>query len=451
MSSRYWDSYPSYPKTTRIATEDGIRSRKAGKGFATKWWARHWIQALDSFGWSNRLQRGRSYARSGQVLEYQVQAGEVRARVQGSRKTPYQVTLRLRHLDPAQWDAVLEVLASRAAFAARLLAGEMPEDVEEAFKAAGAALMPASSKELATSCSCPDWANPCKHVAAVHYILAEALDEDPFLVFRLRGRTREQVMEELRARRAGPCPDTPAAEPASEPLPVESAAFWGTCAEGLDLDFSLPPQDGATLLGRGAPGGWASEERLLGLLAPAMRAVAQAARDAVERARSARPDESEPGEAEVPASRQRSARARSNGPSAAKVAQSAKARATRGRIGASATADAPAAPGPLTARASIESQAALAAKRARRPKPAPDAPRTTVERSLAFEFWAALALAAEGNLSQARLSEMTGESIARTRDRLRHLLDEGLLLREGHGRATRYTPTPEGQRVLQGG
>jgi uncharacterized Zn finger protein len=138
-----------------------------------------------------------------------VAAGLVSARVQGSRVRPYRVRLETPVLAPSDWERVEQAMAGRAAFAARLLAGEMPHDIEEAFAAAGVSLFPASPRNLASSCSCPDWSNPCKHVAAVYYLLAEAFDDDPFLIFAWRGRTRGELLARLRTLRGG---DTSPAE-----------------------------------------------------------------------------------------------------------------------------------------------------------------------------------------------------------------------------------------------
>lgn len=269
--SEFWGS-------RRLRAEEGIKP--ARKDFATRWWARRWLEALSRLGGSGRLERGRTYARAGQVLSYEVTPGEVKARVQGSRKKPYEVTIRLQALPDEAWEAVLEALSSRAAFAAALLAGEMPEDVEEAFSAADAGLMPRSPRELSTDCSCPDWANPCKHVAAVHYLLADAFDDDPFLMFRLRGRGREALMEGLRARRpdpAGPVPE----EPPPEPLPEDSSFWRSPSTEVPALDFTEPSTHGAVLLRLGAPPGIAPEE-LRRALEPALREMARRARAAAE-------------------------------------------------------------------------------------------------------------------------------------------------------------------------
>ena len=151
---------------------------------------------------SGRLSRGRSYARRGQVIDIDVAPGQVTSRVQGSRRTPYKVNIQLKPLSDRQWDKVLDALAEQAIFAAQLLNGEMPADIEEVFEAVQVPLFPASRGDLKTDCSCPDWANPCKHIAAVYYLLGERFDEDPFLLFELRGRSQEEIAAALRERRA---------------------------------------------------------------------------------------------------------------------------------------------------------------------------------------------------------------------------------------------------------
>ena len=213
--------------------------------FGTEWWARRWLEVLESLGWSSRLQRGRAYAREGRVLEIRVSPGEVTARVQGSRPRPYTVKISVRPLSDDQWERVLDAMAARAAFAARLLAGEMPVDIEEAFRVARCSLFPASESQISTSCSCPDWANPCKHIAAVYYLLGRQFDGDPFLMFVLRGRTREQVLAALRERRIeraraelGAAGEVAAER--REPAPVEGAA---AASAGVDpVHFFCSPQ-----------------------------------------------------------------------------------------------------------------------------------------------------------------------------------------------------------------
>src|SRR5581483_1082289 len=182
-----------------------VAKSKRGK-FGETWWADRWIGVLNGFGWGTRLDRGRTYARRGQTLSLDVEPGKVSAKVQGSRIEPYDVTIMLPTLKPQTWEKVLDALGQKAVFAAKLLAGEMPHEIEDAFYAAGTWLFPKSEREIGGQCSCPDAVRPCKHLAAVHFMVAEAFDEDPFLLFTLRGRTRDQVVAALRERRVVAAP-----------------------------------------------------------------------------------------------------------------------------------------------------------------------------------------------------------------------------------------------------
>ncbi len=242
-------SWWHYKPTRPISVKGGIKARSQRGAIGKSWWAQRWTAALRRIMDSGRLSRGRSYARRGQVMDIHVRDGEITAKVQGSRRTPYEVYIRVQPLKDAEWERVLDVLVGQAIFTAQLLAGEMPTDIEEAFAAANISLFPASAKELTTNCSCPDWANPCKHIAAVYFLLGEAFDDDPFMLFRLRGRTQEQVLEGLRARRGaieeeeedGLDPTVlPAEETAPAPLPEDPSVFW-RLGQPLD-DFQVQPK-----------------------------------------------------------------------------------------------------------------------------------------------------------------------------------------------------------------
>ena len=223
----------------------GIRAHTQRGAFGKTWWASRWIGALERLVNPGRLARGRTYARTGRVLQLDVGRGQVTASVQGTRPTPYQVAMTLGTLSDAEWERVIDIMAGQALYAARLLSGEMPEQIEEVFAAAHASLFPSTSRDMRTRCSCPDPANPCKHVAAVHYLLGERFDEDPFLMFLLRGRSQEEIVAALRARRAGPEP-AQTAEP-EEPPPAEPdlSAFWAPPArtDEVALHFALPETD----------------------------------------------------------------------------------------------------------------------------------------------------------------------------------------------------------------
>jgi uncharacterized Zn finger protein len=171
-------------------------------GFGLTWWGQAWVTALEQRARldPNRLPRGRSYARGGTVGELTIGPGEVRAAVQGRRVRPYQVRVRVRVLDAGEWDRVLDAIAAQIGHAAALLDGELLPEVADDVRGAGTDLLPGPG-ELQPRCSCPDWADPCKHAAAVCYLVAGALDADPFSLLLLRGRRREEVLAGLRARR----------------------------------------------------------------------------------------------------------------------------------------------------------------------------------------------------------------------------------------------------------
>jgi uncharacterized Zn finger protein len=132
------------------------------------------------------------------VLGFAIAPGLVSAEVQGSRPTPYDVSLWMDPLTEAQWDLVELRLNSQALFRAKLLAGEMPHEIEAVFADCGTPLFPASFDDLGMECSCPDWSVPCKHLAALCYVLAEAFDEDPFGILSWRGRGRAELLSGLR-------------------------------------------------------------------------------------------------------------------------------------------------------------------------------------------------------------------------------------------------------------
>ena len=237
-------SYYYFKPTKPKEAKDGIKARSQRGSFTKSWWAEQWIAALERLVDSGRLSRGRKYARKGQVLSIEETKDGIAARVQGSRRTPYKITIQVAPLTEAQWDKVIDALSEQALFTAQLLAGEMPQEIEQAFSAAGVSLFPAKRGDLMTDCSCPDYANPCKHVAATHYILGERLDEDPFLLFRLRGRTQEQILQALRQRRAGQMEmlDEEPAEPETT-IPLEDCLehFWELGAQLENISVSIRP------------------------------------------------------------------------------------------------------------------------------------------------------------------------------------------------------------------
>jgi len=274
-------SYFYFKPTKAIKTKDGIKAQSKRGAFAKNWWAEKWIAALERLVDSGRLSRGRSYARKGQVLSIDETKDGIAARVQGSMRTPYKISIQINHLTDAEWDKVIDALAEQAIFSAQLLAGEMPQEIEQAFEKAKVSLFPSKRGDLATDCSCPDYSNPCKHIAATHYILGERFDEDPFLIFRLRGRTQEQVMQELRKRRAGS--DETVEEEAEEtevaiPLGEQIANFWELRAPLDGFAVSIrPPSIETPLLKRLGNAAFVPDPGLESLLQETYQAIGEQA------------------------------------------------------------------------------------------------------------------------------------------------------------------------------
>ena len=248
MGGRWEDWPPARP----IRVDGGIRARSKRGAIGEQWWSRRFISVLESYGMSGRLARGRSYARAGQVLDFELSQGKVTARVQGSRVRPYQVRIGVLPLTTAQWQRVIGALGEQAVFRARLLAGEMPAEIEEVFAGCGTPLFPRGWRDLEMSCSCPDWEVPCKHLAAVCYVLAERFDDDPFDVLAWRGKGRDELLAALRGRgteTAGTEPGQSAepdaeAGPADPPLAGVLGGFWSAGLSPARLR-ALPPAPAA--------------------------------------------------------------------------------------------------------------------------------------------------------------------------------------------------------------
>lgn len=173
--------------------------------FSRTWWGKRFISALEGFTDSARLGRGRSYARNGKIKEYQINQGKITAKVRGSvnpyfgvyKEPLYKTSIEITPIKPADWSKAIAVLGSKASMISKLLLNEMPDNIEEAFADLNLHLLPQRQQDFKTNCSCPDWENPCKHIAGVYYLVAAQLDQDPFLLFELRGISRQQLQQEL--------------------------------------------------------------------------------------------------------------------------------------------------------------------------------------------------------------------------------------------------------------
>ncbi|MEG3438094.1 SWIM zinc finger family protein [Pannus brasiliensis CCIBt3594] len=173
--------------------------------FSKTWWGQRFIEALERFTDSSRLSRGRSYAKNGRVKEYKIHQGHITAKVRGSvnpyfgvyKEPTYRVSIDIEPISEKDWTKALSYLGSRASMVSKLLLDEVPDNIDEAFAECNLHLLPSSQKDFETDCSCPDWENPCKHIAGVYYLVASELDRDPLLLFELRGITRDKLREKL--------------------------------------------------------------------------------------------------------------------------------------------------------------------------------------------------------------------------------------------------------------
>jgi uncharacterized Zn finger protein len=211
-----------------IQVDGGIAVRAKRGKIGEQWWSRRFVDILEQICDGGRLARGRTYARKGQVMDFEITPGRVAGRVQGSRATPYRVTIGVEAIDDADWQRIEEALASQALYRAALLADEMPHEIVDLFDSLGRPLFPS---RLDMKCSCPDWSIPCKHASAVLYVLAEAFDDDPFLVLAWRGRARDELLAGLRG-----MPE-PLEEP--DPLAVDDVPLESRLADFYTPAISL--------------------------------------------------------------------------------------------------------------------------------------------------------------------------------------------------------------------
>lgn len=192
--ARWDDPWQHFPASKPLEAKGGIATTKARGAMADTWWSKRFVTVLDSYGLGGRMTRGRAYARKGQVLTLEVSAGIVAARVQGSRPRPYIVSINVATPSAEQWRKIEIALQSRLGYAAHLLSGEVPTDLEEVFASVGAKLFPTRWTEMKANCSCPDWGDPCKHQAAVLYVFADQLDRDPWQLLVWKGRSKDQIL-----------------------------------------------------------------------------------------------------------------------------------------------------------------------------------------------------------------------------------------------------------------
>ena len=178
----------------------GIRAQESRSGGARTWWARRWVEVLERMGLGARLGRGKHYAVSGQVTGMRFEGPHVEAQVVGTRQDPYRVTIDFRVPEGAAREAIVSRIKGEPMIAARLIADDMPTEVEQAFRDCGLDFFPGGKLapgvyDMTTACSCPDYAHPCKHVSAVLLILGEEIARRPMTLLELRGIAEEDLYE----------------------------------------------------------------------------------------------------------------------------------------------------------------------------------------------------------------------------------------------------------------
>lgn len=232
-----------------------VKATSTRGSIGREWWGQQWVAAMERLGVSGRLERGKRYARNGSVRNMEISHGLTFAHVQGSRPSPYRTAVYLKTFADKEWQAALAALSEQAIYAAKLLAGEMPADIEAIFQSVRLSLFPRSLNDIEFECSCPDWGNPCKHAAAVYYLLAEQLDTDPFVLFHLRGRTRDQVLTTLRAHRSAAMTGEAVSSPAPEapPLDADLERFWEGSTLNLIRSAPVRPEQPPLLRRLGNP------------------------------------------------------------------------------------------------------------------------------------------------------------------------------------------------------
>jgi uncharacterized Zn finger protein len=198
--------------------------------FAKTWWGERFLSALEAFTDRGRLERGRSYSTDNRIKQWLLKDGKVEAKLRGNvnayfgvyKEPTYKVSVQMVHLTEAQWKKIIQTLTQRASFIARLLLNEIPENIETVFADAGVHLLPKSYKDFKVSCDCPDYAVPCKHIAGVCYRLAGQLDQDPFLLFEMRGLASEKLLRQLAESPLGKVLSDAKSTAIAELVPVDS-------------------------------------------------------------------------------------------------------------------------------------------------------------------------------------------------------------------------------------
>lgn len=195
-------------------------------------WSQQFLGMLEALRMPAQFQQGRRYARSGHVRQLTISSSLATALVLDEDGQTYRARLAVRAFSGGDWNRIERALAEQAIYTARLLAGQLPEDLDGLLNGFGLSLFPDSFTELAMECSCPSWHVPCRHITAACYALAQSFDSDPFGILAWRGRGREELLDRLRTLRlqaaaTAPPPADPPVDPEGAVVtPERLAAFW---------------------------------------------------------------------------------------------------------------------------------------------------------------------------------------------------------------------------------
>ena len=216
--------------------------------FSRTWWGKRFIEALEQFTDSARLGRGRSYASGGKILEYKIDKNKITAKVKGSinpyfgvyKEPRYNTTIEITPIAKTSWAKAIKYISSKASFVSKLLINEVPDNIESAFADLGLHLLPHSQKDFRTNCSCPDYANPCKHIAGVYYLVASQLDHNPFILFELRGLSKDELQAELAK---SPLGKALSSELSAKEIPLTTSASYYTQPEKESDTEKINPRE----------------------------------------------------------------------------------------------------------------------------------------------------------------------------------------------------------------
>lgn len=157
------------------------------KSYGNTWWGKEWLNSLRNIDYSNRLPRGKTYANKGAAYDIDIIGNRISAKVSGSRRTPYKVSFSIPEFDAPTKAKIIGIITANPLHLSKLLNRELPHQLDEDCQRQGIRIFPRSWNDMKGGCSCPDWAVPCKHMAAVLYMIANEIDKNPFVVLQLRG------------------------------------------------------------------------------------------------------------------------------------------------------------------------------------------------------------------------------------------------------------------------